>query len=285
LIEVNRGCAYRCRFCAGSSLYAPLRQRSRQLVQKMVENVFEWTERIGLVGSDVLSYPYLKELIDYLVKSGKEITCSSLSGRRLMEDASLLSLLRKGGLRTLTIAPESGSSQLRSFLGKGFQNEDWRELIRQAVKAGFDRVKLYFMLGKPGGGVEEDLEFLSALTLAVPPFKITVSYSFLVPKPHTALQDFVPPPLSVWKRERALFEGTLRKLKIEVSGESPRRAFLELFLSRGDRLLAEKIPEVLAQGGNFVSWRRVFEALKRDFEEWPRCPWGGSIRPWSMVSH
>jgi len=160
LIEVNRGCAYRCRFCAGRYLYFPLRQRSFQLVQRMLESVSGWTDRIGLVGSDVLSYPELEELLRYLMVNKRKLTCSSLSGLRLRENQSLLTLLRRGGLRTLTIAPESGSCRLRRFLGKNLQDEEWKELVEQAVKVGFDRVKLYFILGKPGGGVEEDLEFL-----------------------------------------------------------------------------------------------------------------------------
>jgi len=283
LIEVNRGCAYRCRFCAGRYLYSPLRQRSFQLVQRMLENVSGWTDRIGLVGSDVLSYPELEELLRYLMVHQKELTCSSLSGLRLRENQSLLTLLRRGGLRTLTIAPESGSCRLRRFLGKGLQNEEWKELVEQAVKVGFDRIKLYFILGKPGGGVEEDLEFLQKIMVTVPSTRMAVSYSFLVPKPHTLLQDLVPPSLAVWKREKEMFERGLRKFGVEVSGESPRFAFLELLLSRGDRLLAEKIPEVLHRGGNFAAWRRALQELKRDPEEWPRFPWRGEVRPWSMV--
>ncbi|MCX7667990.1 MAG: radical SAM protein, partial [Atribacterota bacterium] len=284
LIEVNRGCAYRCRFCAGSFLYAPLRQRSLQLVLNMLDHVFPWVTKIGLVGSDILSYPHWRELVDYFVRNGKELTCSSLSGRRLIQDESLLAILRRGGLRTLTIAPESGNCMLRKFLGKGLQNEEWRTLISRAARAGFDKIKLYFMLGKPNGGVEEDVEFLKEITKLVSPSKIAVSYSFLVPKPHTPLQDFAPPPLQVWKREKEEFEGHLRKLKIRVFGESPRFAFLELLLARGDRLLAEKIPEVLAGGGSLSLWRKVLQSLKRDPEEWPRCPWGGGTRPWDMVA-
>jgi len=151
------------------------------------------------------------------------------------------------------------------------------------VKVGFDRVKLYFILGKPGGGVEEDLEFLQKIVVTVPSAKMAVSYSFLVPKPHTLLQDLVPPSLAVWKREKEIFERGLRKFGVEVSGESPRFAFLELLLSRGDRLLAEKIPEVLHRGGNLAAWRGALQELKRDFEEWPRFPWRGEVRPWSMV--
>ena len=285
LIEVNRGCAYRCRFCAGSFIYAPLRQRSFPLVLRMLDYVFSWTTKVGLVGSDVLSHPHLKELLDYLARHEKELTCSSLSGRRLLQDESLFALLRKGGLRTLTIAPESGNCALRTFLGKGLKNEEWKALVNQAIRVGFDKVKLYFMLGKPGGGIEEDVEFLREITEMISPSKVTVSYSFLVPKPHTLLQDFVPPPFQVWKREKEVFEGYVRKLKIEIFGESPRFAFLELLLSRGDRLLAEKIPEVLAGGGSLTVWRKVLRDLKRDPEEWPRHPWENDIRPWTMVEN
>lgn len=284
LIEVNRGCGFRCRFCAGQYIYAPLRHRSFPLVQSMVENVVSWTTKIGLVGSDVLSYPFLKEVIALLVKKGKQVTCSSLSAHRLLADESLLGFLRKAGLRTLTVAPESGNGKLRRFLGKNISNEGWKELIRHAFQVGFEKVKLYFMLGKPMGGVEEDIEFLHALTAVIPPPRVIVSYSFLVPKPHTMLENFVPPPLSVWRKEKNYFERQLRKLGFVVTGESPRLAFLELLLARGDRLLAEKIPEALAQGGGWASWQKVCQKLGRDFEEWPRFPWRGKVKPWNMVS-
>jgi len=281
LIEVNRGCGYGCRFCAGYVLYAPLRQRSFPLVEAMVNRVFAWTDQIGIVGSDVLSYPTIEELVVYLRKHQKKLTCSSLSAKRLIQKPSLLGALRQGGLRTLTIAPESGDTLLRAHLGKGLANEEWRELIQDAVAIGFEAIKLYFMLGRIKEGVEEDIVFLQEITRHVNPKRIGVSYSFFIPKPHTPWQDFVP-SLPQWRKEKNQFEREVRKLGITITGESPRFALTELILARGDRLLAEKLPSLLPSAGKHQEWKKVFRDLKRD-EEWPFHPWRGKLRPWSMV--
>lgn len=288
LVELNRGCRYRCRFCAGSCIYAPFRQRSLALVLSMIRKVLEWQpEKVGFVGSDVLGYPAFPEVVHFLRNSGKKLTLSSLVGKDLYGRSDLLELLRAGGLETITLAPETGDVAFRLFLGKGLSNDEWLELILECLRVGFARVKLYFMLGKPEAvSVEADLEFLARLVrLAPSPSRLWVSYSFLIPKPHTFLEDYKAESFERWKREKEIFERGLRKMRIAFSGESPRRAWVELILTRGDRALARCLPELL-EGERFLSlpsWRRILSALGRDEREWPRLPWRGGLKPWSVV--
>lgn len=288
LVELNRGCRYHCRFCAGSRIYAPLRQRSFDLVLHMILALLAWQpEKIGLVGSDILSHPSLGEVIRFLIRSGKKVTLSSLVGKDLFGSVNLLWLLRQGGLETITLAPESGDPSFRLFLGKGLSNEEWLELVSECLKMGFTRVKLYFMLGKPRGDLlGADLEFLRRLVLRVKsPSRLWVSYSFLVPKPHTFLEDFEAVSFASWRKEKEAFERGLRTMGIPFSGESPRTAWVELILARGDRKLAANFPKLL-ENREFLSlpsWRKVLASLGRDEDEWPRLPWRNGIKPWGVV--
>lgn len=288
LLELNRGCRYRCRFCAGRSIYAPPRQRPLELVLQMIADVLPWQpEKIGLVGSDVLGYPYIEAVLEHIIRLGKKVTLSSLSGRDLYRRRDLLSLLRQGGLETVTLAPETGDEAWRRFLGKGLSDDAWIDLICECLALGFSRVKLYFMLGRPRQAVwEANVAFLRRLLERIrSPERLFVSYSFLVPKPHTNFEDLEVPPLEAWKREKTMFERELRKMKIPFSGESPRSAWVELLLARGDRLLARCFPEVL-EGGNILSlpvWRRVLARLSRD-DAWPQHPYRGGQKPWQVVT-
>lgn len=288
LVELNRGCRYRCRFCAGCVIYAPLRHRSFELVLRMIAHMLSWNpEKIGLVGSDVLGYPGVEEVLHSIIRLGKKVTLSSLAGRDLARREELLGLLRQGGLETITLAPETGDEALRCFFGKGLSNDEWVDLVQGCLKMGFSKVKLYFMLGKPDrAAFEADIAFLHRLVERTQsPGRLFVSYSFLIPKPHTPFEDLRAMSLEEWKREKEIFEKELRRLKVPFSGESPRSAWVELILARGDRLLAFYLPEIL-ETGKFLSlpvWRSVLARLSRDADEWPRLPWREGQKPWQVV--
>lgn len=284
LVEVSRGCRYHCSFCAGRNIYHPLRNRSLELIEKMIDHVSPWSDKIGLVGADLLSHPALEEIIKYVFKKNKKLTFSSLSALSLVRKKNLGELFCEGEVETITLAPESGSFPARMVLGKGLSNEEWIDLIKELLEQGIKRIKLYFMLGKPEGGVEEDLEFLTKLVARIKnPQQVLVSYSFLIPKPHTALSDWRTPSIRDWEREKRIWERGLGKLKIPFSGESPRLAWIQLLLARGDRLIGEKIPQLLSHPHpwSFRAWQSLLGELGRD-DEWVRSPWR-NVKPWQVV--
>ncbi|MDI3543223.1 MAG: hypothetical protein PWP57_827 [Candidatus Atribacteria bacterium] len=284
LVEVGRGCRYNCSFCAGKRIYHPLRNRSWELVEKMIDYVSSWSDKIGLVGADLLSHPALEEIIKYILGKNKKLTFSSLSALSLMKKSRVRELLSQGEVETITLAPESGSFSLRKKLGKGLSDEEWIGLTEELLGRGIQRIKFYFILGKPEGRVEEDLDFLAKMVTKIKNSQqLLVSYSFLVPKPHTPLSDWKTPSIHEWEKERKIWEKGLKKLKIPFSGESPRLAWIQLLLARGDRLIGEKIPSLLSHPHpwSYGAWQSLLQVLGRD-EEWVRLPWE-DVKPWQVV--
>jgi len=96
LVEVSRGCRYHCSFCAGRNIYHPLRNRSLELIEKMIDHVSPWSDKIGLVGADLLSHPALEEIIKYVFKKNKKLTFSSLSALSLVRKKNLGELFCEG---------------------------------------------------------------------------------------------------------------------------------------------------------------------------------------------
>jgi radical SAM superfamily enzyme YgiQ (UPF0313 family) len=105
LMEINRGCGYQCRFCAGGFIYHPLRQRPIEMVVKMIDHLKERTSHLGVIGSDVLSHPQWKDIIRYIIKNALTVNFSSLSAVTLFI-IWIISLFVKVD-KTLTLAPRA----------------------------------------------------------------------------------------------------------------------------------------------------------------------------------
>ncbi|MDK2896369.1 MAG: hypothetical protein PWP04_489 [Candidatus Atribacteria bacterium] len=285
LLEISRGCSFRCRFCAGGAIYHPFRYRPLDQIKTMVSQMDSWSSKVGLVGSDILGHPEIKAILSFLLKRGKKVTFSSLSLRRLLQDDDLLPLVVAGGAETLTLAPETGSDHCRAILGKSSSKLEWIELVRWALRKGVSKIKLYLMLGLPWREVEEDLTFLSELVEKTGgKGKITVSYSFFVPKPHTLFEQVRTPSFKEWKKEKARLEKEAEKIGITLTGESARLAWLQLIVARGDRCLGEKLATLEEnRPWSLSKWRIIMEELERDFEEWPRQPEWEETLPWDTV--
>ncbi len=285
LCEINRGCSRQCRFCAASIVYRPLRHRNVCLVKEKISTLSRISSKIGFVGSDILSHPHFESILEHARKEGMSVSCSSLSSQTLWERPELVERLAEAGVKTVTLAPESGSLSTRRMLGKNLTNREWVELLEFILNKNKMKVKLYFMLGKPWNNQEEDISFIkSAAGVSREVGRISVSYSFFVPKPQTPFERITACSFADWKKERAVFEKSVHGLGIGCSGESPRLAWIELLLARGDRLLGEKLPELLPHGRyGQAAWRALLESMGRDWEEWPRNPWKGGAQPWDVV--
>jgi len=239
LVEVGRGCGRRCRFCVASHVYWPLRMWPPEAIISAVREHNRRGYRVGLVGAALSDYPWLHELLEELVRSGFGFGLSSLRIDGLDED--LMALLESGGVRSVTLAPESASGRMQKVMHKNLRVERMLEAADLLARSCVERVKLYFLIGLPferDEDVEETarfvLEFARRLNAHGRNKHLTVSVNAFIPKPHTPFQWSGMAPLDVLRRRRRVLREILGREKgVELDLKSPRDEWLQAVLSVG----------------------------------------------------
>jgi radical SAM superfamily enzyme YgiQ (UPF0313 family) len=198
------------------------------------------------------------------------LSLPSVKARSLVgEVSSLIAKVKKTGL---TFAPEAGSERLRDILAKDFNSAEFFKSLEQAYAAGYQHVKLYFMIGLPGEK-EEDLDAIIEFSRKVsdlrrnsgkPAAGVNVSINTLIPKPHTALQWFPMQDLGEIKRKQEYLREKAKKYRrLNLSFHNCAMSVLEGVLSRGDRRLSEVIYAAFKSGAKFDAWSNYF-----NFDKW-----------------
>jgi len=242
LVEVGRGCGRGCRFCLACRLYAPTRVRSPERVIAWSREGLAATPRIGLLGAALSDYPGIDQVATALAEAGAEVSTSSVR----IESVSrpLLRALARGGQRTITLAPETGTEALRAQVAKPVTDEQLFAAVEAAAGEGLDQVRLYFMVGLPGE-TDADAAAIGVLVGQVQarfPVRLHVTLSPFVPKPHTPLQDTVTlSTKALAARLRTATRAIRQHSRAEVGEWSARWAAIQAVLSRGGRELAEPL--------------------------------------------
>jgi len=294
LTEVARGCLWGCRFCAAGFVQRPYREVDLPVLQAEVRRGLDAGLRIGLVGPDTSDYTGLDPLTCSIAEAGGTFSPSSLRVDAITE--ALSRRMAEGGERSITIAPEAGTERLRRVINKDFTDDRIVQAAEAALSQGMQHVKMYFMCGLP---TETDEDVLGMAHLAVrireevmlPRAKqsgrmgrITLSVNPFVPKPWTPFQWVPMAARTCLEAKRKLLERTLRPKGIDVDFMSPREAYLQTLLSRGDRRCADLLE---------LAHRETGGDLRKALARWPHDPdffvhreaSVGEALPWDFVDH
>ncbi len=286
VLEIQRGCIRGCRFCQAGMLYRPTREREVERLKEYAYQMLKNTghEEISLSSLSSSDYSSLKELVTFLIEEfrGKGINISLPSLRIDAFSLDVMEQVQDVRKSSLTFAPEAGSQRLRNVINKGLTQEDILEGAGQAFEGGWNKVKLYFMLGLPTE-TEEDMVAIPELAEKIAEryyeipkgqrngkCQITTSTSFFIPKPFTPFQwagmysneEYISRAAIV----KHAFHKQLNRKSLKYHWHDAEITVLEGVFARGDRRCGKVIEEAYRLGCLYDAWTEVF-----DNEKWMKA--------------
>ena len=289
VLEIMRGCIRGCRFCQAGVIYRPLREHSLEYLKDYAVKMLEITgaEEISLSSLSSSDYSRIEELLEFLIDytSRKKVNISLPSLRIDAFSLDVMNKVQDVKKSSLTFAAEAGTQRLRDVINKGITEEDIMTGSMEAFKGGWNKVKMYFMLGLPTEtdedryGIGDLCERITENYFTIPKeerigkVQIQASSSFFVPKPFTPFQWAGMHSAEEYREMAAITKDHIREQLnqkcIKYAWHDPEVSVLEGVFARGDRKLSKLIETAYRKGCIYDAWSDSFnpELWKEAFKE------------------
>ena len=293
-VEINRGCPFRCKFCLSSYHNYPFRNKSFDEIIKSIKNGLKYSkfEKFSLIGSCVSSHPRFSEICEFILNSGKRFSIPSIRIEHITP--KIIQILERGGIKTITIAPETGNDSLRYDLNKKISNDLILRAVEMIHKSKIRNVKFYFLIGLPK---ETDEDILGIVTLLKSIEKIgftgnqlKVNVNPFIPKLNTPYENkchyYLSENLNILLKRFKTLENELKslssiKIKFKHAKRTLNAARLQALISLGDSSISELLLRYYAYGATMGALRRAEKELGFSIDDYFRKIQAG-YKPWTI---